>query len=146
MKQAKRLDIKNVWVSNGYMSKEVLKDIMPYLDAINIDLKGTQKFYDKLIPGVNVSKVKENIVALYKKKIHIEVTNLLIERYNTQKEDIQEIVDFVYSVSPKIPLHFSRSFGYYRLKDIVPTKHETLELAEKLARDKGLYNVYLGNI
>jgi pyruvate formate lyase activating enzyme len=146
MKQAKRLDIKNVWVSNGYMSKEVLKDIMPYLDAINIDLKGTQKFYDKLIPGVNVSKVKENIVALYKKKIHIEVTNLLIERYNTQKEDIQEIVDFVYSVSPKIPLHFSRSFGYYRLKDIVPTKLETLELAEKLARDKGLYNVYLGNI
>jgi len=146
MKLAHKEGIKNIWVTNGYFSKVVFKDISKYLDAVNVDLKGTQDFYDKLIPGIKVVKVKENIKALHKKKIHIEITNLLIEDYNTSPKDIQEIVDFVYSVSPKVPLHFSRSFGYYRLKGIVPTRLETLRLAEKIAKDKGLENVYLGNI
>ncbi len=146
MKKASSQDIKNIWVSNGYMSKEVLKDIMPYLDAINIDLKGTQKLYDELVPGIKLKHIKENIKELHKNKIHIEITNLMIEGYNTKPEDIQETIDFVYSVSKDIPLHFSRAFPYYRLKNIIPTKLETLRLAEKLARAKGLKNVNLGNI
>lgn len=146
MKQAKRLGIKNIWVSNGYMSKEVLIDIMPYLDAINIDLKGTQEFYNVLIPGINLKHIKENITELHKNKIHIEITNLLIEGHNTKPEDIKETIDFVFSVSKDIPLHFSRAFPHYRLNHIIPTKLETLKLAEKLAKDKGLVNVYLGNI
>lgn len=146
MKRAKSLGIKNIWVSNGYMSKDVLKDIIPYLDAINIDLKGTQEFYDALIPGINLKHIKENIIELHKHKIHTEITNLLIEGHNTNISDIQETIDFVYSVSKDIPLHFSRAFPHYRLNKIIPTKLETLKLAEKLARDKGLVNVYLGNI
>lgn len=146
MKQAKGIGVKNIWVSNGYMSKEILKDIMPYLDAINIDLKGTQEFYDKLIPGINLKHIKENIQELHKNKIHIEITNLLIEGYNTKPEDIKETIDFVFSVSKDIPLHFSRAFPHYRLNKIIPTKLETLKLAEKLAKEKGLVNVYLGNI
>lgn len=145
MKLAHKEGIKNIWVTNGYFSKEVFKDISKYLDAANIDLKGSQDFYDKLIPGINLEKIKENIIALYKKKIHIEVTNLLIEGYNTRCKDISEIVDFVYSVSQDIPLHFSKSFGNYRLQDITPTRLETLKLAEEIARAKGL-KVYLGNI
>jgi len=146
MKLAHKNGLKNIWISNGYMSKEVLKDIVPHLDAINIDLKGTQDFYNALIPGIYVKHIKENIKELYENKIHIEITNLLIENYNTDSKDIQEIVDFVYSVSPDIPLHFSRSFPHYRLNHITPTKLETLKLAEKLAKEKGLVNVYLGNI
>lgn len=146
MKLAKKNNLKNIWVSNGYMSKEVLIDLVKYLDAINIDLKGDQSFYDKLIPGVFVNKVKENIRFLYKNNIHIEITNLLIEGYNTKKEQIQEIIDFVYSVSPDIPLHFTRAFPNYKLQNIIPTKIETLTLARDLAIKKGLKYVYLGNI
>lgn len=146
MKKAKKLGIKNIFVSNAYFSKEYLKDILPYLDAINVDLKGAQKFYDTLIPGIQTKHIKENIKELHNHNIHIEITNLLIENYNTSKEEIEEVVDFIVSVSPKIPLHFSRSFPHYRLKHITPTKIETLKLAEKIAKDKGLENVYLGNI
>ena len=146
MKQAKRLGIKNIWVSNGYMSKEMLKDIIPYLDAINIDLKGTQKFYDTLVPGIALKHIKENIKELHKNKIHIEITNLLIDGYNSNESDIKETIDFVYSVSKDIPLHFSRAFPHYRLNKIIPTKLETLRLAEMLAKEKGIVNVYLGNI
>ena len=146
MKLAKINNLKNIWVSNGYMSKEVLKDLIKYLDAINIDLKGDQSFYDSLIPGISVKKIKENIKFLYKNKIHIEITNLLIEGHNTKKEQIQEIIDFVYSLSSDIPLHFTRSFPSYNLKNIIPTKIETLNLARDLAIKKGLKYVYLGNI
>lgn len=146
MKKAKKLGLKNIFVSNGYFSKDYLADILPYLDAINVDLKGTQEFYDTLIPGIQVKYIKENIKELHKHNIHLEITNLLIENYNTKEKDIEEIVDFIFSVSPKIPLHFSRSFPHYRLKHIIPTKLETLKLAEKIARDKGIENVYLGNI
>jgi len=146
MKKAKKLGIKNIFVSNGYFSKDYLDEILPYLDAINIDLKGTQRFYDTLIPGIQVKQIKENIRELYKNNIHLEITNLLIENYNTKEKDIEEIVDFVFSVSPKIPLHFSRSFPHHHLKHIIPTKLETLKFAEKIARDKGIENVYLGNI
>ena len=146
MKLAKINNLKNIWVSNGYMSKEVLTDITKYLDAINIDLKGDQSFYDSLISGISVEKIKDNISYFYKNNIHIEITNLLIEGHNTKKEQIQEIIDFVYSVSPNIPLHFTRSFPSYNLKTIIPTKIETLNLARDLAIKKGLKYVYLGNI
>jgi pyruvate formate lyase activating enzyme len=146
MKLAKINNLKNIWVSNGYMSKEVLVELVKYLDAINIDLKGDQSLYDKLIPGVFVNRVKENILFLYKNNIHIEITNLLIEGHNTKKEQIQEIIDFVYSLSSDIPLHFTRSFPHYKLQNIIPTKIETLNLARDLAIKKGLKHVYLGNI
>jgi pyruvate formate lyase activating enzyme len=61
MKLAKKNNLKNIWVSNGYMSKEILKELTKYLDAINIDLKGDQSFYDSLIPGISVEKIKDNI-------------------------------------------------------------------------------------
>jgi pyruvate formate lyase activating enzyme len=78
MKLAHKNGLKNIWISNGYMSKEVLKDIVPHLDAINIDLKGTQDFYNALIPGIYVKHIKENIKELYENKIHKDITNLLI--------------------------------------------------------------------
>jgi pyruvate formate lyase activating enzyme len=146
MKLAKKNNLKNIWVSNGYMSKEVLKELTKYLDAINIDLKGDQAFYDNLIPGINVDIIKENIKYLHKKGVHVEITNLLLEGYNTKKEQIQEIIDFVSSISSDIPLHFSRSFPCYRLKDITPTKIESLKLAKDLAISSRLKNIYLGNI
>lgn len=146
MKKAREAGLKNIWVSNGYFSRQLLGDILPYFDAINIDLKGTQAFYDKLIPGISVTHVHDNIRLLYESKIHIELTVLLIDGYNTSKTELEELTDFVCSVSKDIPLHFSRAFPHYRLKDISPTKLESLKLAEKIAKAKGIRQVHLGNI
>ncbi len=146
MKLAKEKGLKNVWVSNGYMQKEVAEEVSKYLDAINIDLKGDKEFYKQLVNGIDIEKVKENIRFFYSKGIHIEITNLLIEGYNTKKEQIEELVDFIASISKKIPIHFSRSFGYYKMKHIIPTKIKTLKLAENIAKEKGIKFIYLGNI
>jgi pyruvate formate lyase activating enzyme len=146
MKLAKKEGLKNIWVSNGYMQKEVVKEISKYLDAINIDLKGDKEFYYSLINKTDVLKVKENIKLFNKNKVHIEITNLLIEGYNTEEKQIKEIVNFIASISKEIPVHFSRAFGYYRLDNIRPTNISFLKLAEKTAKDAGLKYVYLGNV
>lgn len=146
MKLARKEGIKNIWVSNGYMQEDVVKEISKYLDAINIDLKGDEEFYFSLINKTDFKKVLKNIKTFHKKKIHIEITNLLIDGYNTEPEKIKEIVDFVASISKDIPIHFSRAFGYYRLKNIEPTKYSSLKLAEKIAKGAGLKYIYLGNI
>lgn len=146
MREARANNLKNVFVSNGYFSKEYLSDILPYLDAINIDLKGTQRFYDKLIPGVKLDLIKENIKTIHKNKIHLELTTLIIEGYNSSREDLEELFQFIHSLSPNICLHLSRALPHYRLKDIIPTPLKTLVFAKKLAEDIGLKHVYLGNV
>ena len=146
MKLAKEKGLANIWVSNGYMQKEVMEDLLPYLDAINIDLKGDRDFYKTLINNIDINRVKENIRFFYKNGVHVEITNLLIENYNTTRKQIEELVDFVASVGKDIPLHFSASFGAYKMLDIVPTKIKTLYLARDIAIGKGLKYVYLGNI
>lgn len=146
MKLAKKLGLANIWVSNGYMQKQVSKKISKYLDAINIDLKGDKAFYEDLINGTDAERVKENIKLFLDLGVHVEVTNLLIERHNTRKNQIQEIVDFVASVDKSIPLHFSASWPHYKLRNIVPTRLTTLKLAEEIALRKGIKYVHLGNI
>jgi pyruvate formate lyase activating enzyme len=146
MKLAKKENIKNIWVTNGYMTKEVLEEIIKYLDAANVDLKGDAGFYKKQVNNIDINKIKENIKQLYKKKIHVEITNLLIEEHNTKEKQIEEIVDFVASVSKEIPLHFTRCFPCYELTNIIPTKIKTIHLAKEIAKKKGLKHVFVGNI
>ncbi len=146
MKLAKENNLKNVWVSNGYMTRQVIDKISVYLDAINIDLKGDADFYKKLVNNVDIKNIQKNIRLFYEKNIHVEITNLLIEGYNTKQEQIQELVEFIASTSKDIPLHFTKAFPCYRLMDIVPTRKSTLSKAKEIAKKKGLTNVFLGNI
>ena len=78
---------------------------------------------------------------------HLEVTNLIINDYNDSEEEINELCDFVVNeLSPDVPLHFSRAFPYYKMRDITPTEKEILFKARDIAHKKGIKNVYLGNI
>lgn len=145
MKLAKKEGLYNVWVSNGYFSKQLAKAIAPSLDAINIDLKGSKEFYAKLCGGVNIEKVKENIQFM-SKKTHLEVTNLIVPGWNDKKEQIKKEADFIASIDKEIPLHFSRFFPYYKMLDTPITPLETLHSAKKLAEKAGLKYVYIGNV
>ncbi len=146
MKLAHKEHLYNVWVSNGYMSKFALKELVRYLDGANIDLKGDASFYKKLCGNADVDFVKESIKFLHKKKVHVEVTNLLIPGYNDSKAQIKEIVSFIASLDKKIPLHFSRFFPHYKMLSTPITPIETLREAYEIAKTAGLQYVYLGNV
>jgi len=145
-KAAKKHKMKNVWVTNGYFSKFARKEIVKYIDAMNIDLKGDSKFYQKYCNNVDIENIKENIEFVYKKGIHVEITNLLIEDLNTSPKQIKEICKFIAKIDNEIPIHFSAFYPQYKLLNKPPTNKKVLEKAREIAKKEGLNNVYLGNV
>ena len=133
----------NVLVTNGYVNEEPLLELLPFVDAMNVDIKSMRpEFYTQECGGKleNVLKTVETAV----KFCHIEVTNLIIPGYNDTDEDIKKLVDWIYSVNPSIPLHFSRYFPRYKFT-APETPVSTLERAFEIARSKLPY-VYVGNV
>jgi len=146
MKIAKKEGLYNVWVSNGYMTKECIDEIAPFLDAINVDLKGNEKFYKEVCGKVNIDFVKENIKYLHEKKVHVEVTNLIVPGFNDKEKDFKEVSEFVASLGKLVPLHFSRFSPQYKMQHLPPTGLEKLHRAKKVAEKAGLKYVYVGNV
>jgi pyruvate formate lyase activating enzyme len=138
--------IKNVFVSNGYMTPEALTEISPYLDAINIDLKGfTDKFY-KDICGGRLEPVL-NIIRLAKElNIWVEVTTLIIPTLNDTEKELKQIAEFIRGVDPDIPWHISQFYPTYQLTNLPRTPVETLHLARDTGLQAGLHYVYEGNV
>ncbi len=143
VKIAKENNIKNVLVTNGYYNHSPWEKLAPFIDAMNIDLKGSSSFYKKLCGGDN-EPVKKTIKDSYKRGIHIEITNLVITDENDSLQDFQDIVDFIYDIDKNIPLHISRYFPRFKLKNS-STPPETLNNYYNLAKKK-LNFVYVGNI
>jgi len=147
MKLARKKGLKNVWVSNGYMTKEALDLIAPYLDAINVDLKGfTEKFYSEVC-GARLKPVLDNLIDIKKRKIHLEITTLIIPTKNDSEKELKEIAEFIKKkVGADTPWHVSRFFPYYKMKDVPPTPVEKVYQAVKIGRKVGLKYVYAGNV
>jgi len=146
MKIAQKAQLKNIWVSNGYMTKETLDLISPYLDAINVDLKGFSEENYLKYSGAKLQPVLDNIRNIYKRKIHLEVTTLIIPGVNDDKKQLKDIAYFLSHISKDIPWHISRFFPAYKMTDTPVTPRKTLELAETLGKKAGLKWVHLGNI
>ncbi|MGM0601875.1 MAG: AmmeMemoRadiSam system radical SAM enzyme [Bacillota bacterium] len=140
---AKKNDIKTVLVSNGFIESEPLEDLIPLIDAANIDLKSfNNQFYQKYCGG-NVDPVKRTIKTLAQ-NVHLELTNLIITDLNDSREEIENITDWIASTDKNIPLHLSRYHPAYKLKKKA-TDPETLKQAYEIAGRKLSY-VFLGNI
>lgn len=134
---------KNVLVTNGIIEEEPLKQLLPLIDALNIDLKSIREdFYKRIVKG-DLSSVLRTIRMSHGTS-HIELTNLLITDVNDSDKDIEDLIDWVYNLDPSIPLHFSRYFPHYKMNN-PPTPQERLEFAYKKAKEKLDY-VYVGNI
>lgn len=146
MKLAHKKGIKNCWVSNGYFSFQALKKIAPYLDAINIDLKGFNKKHYLKYSGAKLTPVLENIKTITDKKIHLEITTLIIPTINDSKKELTQIAQFIASINKKIPWHISRFFPTYKMSNLLPTPIETLQKTQKIGQKAGLKYVYIGNI
>lgn len=147
MKLAKKNGLKNIWVSNGYMSDECLDKIIPYIDAINVDLKFfTDKNYQKVC-GAKIDPVLKNIKKLKKAKVWVELTTLLINDYNDSKNEMKGIAEFIAKeLDVYTPWHISRFFPNYKLTNVLPTEKETLIEAYDIGKKAGLKYVYLGNV
>ncbi|HHY64965.1 MAG TPA: AmmeMemoRadiSam system radical SAM enzyme [Clostridiaceae bacterium] len=136
--------MKNVLVTNGYVQKEPLMEILPYIDAMNIDLKSfSQDFYKKTCNG-NVELVKQTI-EIASAACHVEVTCLVIPGLNDSPEEMDKMSQWLSSLSPDIPLHITRFFPRYKMLDRSPTPRAVLENLVSVAR-KYLNFVYAGNI
>lgn len=145
-KLAKKANLKNVYVSNGYESPEARHKIAPYLDAINIDLKSYDEFFYKKYCGAKLEPVLENIIQFHKLAIHIEITTLIISGINDSRKNLMSIAKFIASVDKKIPWHISRFFPAYKMLDVKITPEFTLVNAQKIGKIAGLEYVYIGNV
>ena len=137
--------IKNVFVSNGYMTGEALEAIGDDLHAANIDLKGSDAFYHKLCGG-RQQPVLDSIAKMREMGVWVEVTTLVIPGHNDDEGTLREIADFLVSVDPDIPWHLSRFGPRYKLLDAPPTPVETLHRAAEIGYQVGLRYVYAGNV
>ncbi len=145
-KLAKENNIKTVFVSSGYETKEAIDTIKPYLDAANIDLKAfTDRFYREIC-GARLKPVLDAIEYSYKKGIWIEITTLLIPGENDSDEEIRDIAKFIASLDKNIPWHVSRFYPMYKMLDKPPTPIERLKRAYEIGKEEGLNYVYVGNI
>ena len=142
-KEAKNQGLKNVLVTNGFINEEPLAELLPYIDAFNIDVKGfTVDYYHKVCKG-DLAPVLRT-VELAARKSHVEVTTLLIPGLNDSEAEIEQLVEWLSGVDKNIPLHLSRYFPNYKMKQEA-TPIETMKRAWEQARAKLKY-VYLGNV
>ncbi len=143
---AKKHGINNVFVTNGYFTEEVLKDMRGWLDAMNIDLKGDARFYREVTGGTDVEVVRRNIRLAKRYGFHVEVTVLVVPGWNDREDWFRsEVVEFIAGIDRDIPLHISRFFPHYRMRDVSTTPVETLVRFYKIAREELPY-VYVGNV
>lgn len=141
---AKKAGLENVLVTNGYVTPGPLKKLLPFIDAMNIDLKSIRdEFYRKFCSG-GLKAVQETIKCAVK-SCHVELTNLIIPTLNDTEEELCELVDWIHdNLGASVPLHFSRYFPCYKM-DIPATPVATLKMAYAIAIKKLKY-VHLGNV
>jgi len=147
-KLAKKAGLKNVFVSNGYMTREAVDLASKWLDGINIDLKAFSDDYYKRLCKARLGPVLDTISYIAKETdIWLELTTLLIPGENDSDEELKQIADFIVEkCGPDIPWHISRFSPQYKYLDSVTTPVESLSRAEKIGKKAGLRYVYMGNI
>jgi pyruvate formate lyase activating enzyme len=147
MKLAKKNGLKNIWVSNGYITKQAIELIAPYLDAINVDLKGfTEKFYNKYC-GAKLKHILENLKLFKQKNIWLEITTLIIPTLNDNFKELKKMAEFIFQeLGLNVPWHISRFFPSYQLENIPATQIQTLIKCREIGFNAGLKYVYLGNV
>jgi len=149
MKLAKKKGLKNNFVSNGFMSEESAKLVIPYLDANNIDIKGFSEEFYKENCGGRLQPVLDTAKLMKKSGVWVEITTLVIPTLSDSEEMFREIAKFIYNeLGPETPWHISQFCGAisWKLKHIPDTPIEILEKACKIGKEVGLKYVYAGNV
>ncbi len=138
--------IKNVFVSNGYMTEACLEAIYPDLHAANVDLKAfTDRFYKEQC-GAKLEPVLKTLETMKRMGIWLEVTTLLIPGLNDSPEELKDMARFLVNLDPDIPWHISRFHPTYRLNHLPSTPPDRIRKARDIGYEAGLHYVYTGNL
>ena len=138
--------LRNIFVSNGYMTEECLKEISPNLHGANVDLKGFSDKYYKDVCGAKLDPVLKTLELMRKMNVWVEVTTLLVPGLNDSKEELRQLAKFLVDLDPDIPWHISRFHPTYRLTDVRATPPESIRKAKDIGYEAGLKYVYSGNL
>ena len=144
---AREKGLKNILVSAGYVEKEPLHELLPYLDAANIDIKAMDDAIYRKYCGASLAPVLENILMMHEAGVHVEITNLLVTDLNDSEPQVSALCRWMVDGGLQdVPLHFSRFFPRHRFTDVSPTPKSTLLKARDIAYSLGLKTIHLGNI
>lgn len=137
----------NLYITNGYMTEEMLETFQPYLDAANVDLKAFRdKTYRKYV-GARLQPVLDTMKVMKRLGIWLEVTTLVIPGINDDDGELKDAANFVANeLGVDTPWHISRFFPDYKMTDVPPTPVETLDRAREIGLEAGLRYVYVGNV
>ena len=137
----------NILVTAGYVCQEPLADLLPHLDAANVDLKSfSDDIYNK-VSGGHLQPVLDTILAMKQADVWVEITNLVIPGVNDDMQMIRQMCRWLADNDlADAPLHFSRFFPRYKMQDVPPTPIATLKAAKRIAEEEGIKYVYLGNV
>ncbi len=138
--------IKNVFVTNGYITEEALVKISSYLDGANIDLKSMSDSFYRKICGAELQPVLDAIKLYKRLGIWIEITTLIIPTLNDSEEEFERIAEFIKNVGSHIPWHISQFYPTYKMLQLPRTPISTLSKARKIGFEAGLKYVYTGNV
>jgi pyruvate formate lyase activating enzyme len=144
---ARKAGIKNIWVTNGYMTKQALNRLCDVIDAANIDLKSFSESVYMDLNGGHLAPVLESLKTVHRRGVWLEITNLMIPTYNDNMEMVKGMCAWILeNLGSDYPLHFSRFSPLYKLVHLPPTPEEVLVEAREVAIQAGLHHVYIGNV
>ena len=144
--QAHQEGIKNIFVTNGYMTEEALEMIQPYLDAANVDLKSFREKFYKEVCGATLKPILENLKRMREMGIWVEITTLVIPNLNDSNQEFEEIAQFILSLGAEVPWHLSAFYPTYKMLNPPRTSPSLLHRAREIGIKAGLRFVYCGNI
>jgi pyruvate formate lyase activating enzyme len=145
-KLASTAGLKNIFVTNGYMTEEALQTLHPHLHGANVDLKAFgEEFYQKRC-GARLEGVLQSLRVMKKFGVWVEITTLLIPGLNDSEDELHRLAEFIVTLGQETPWHLSRFHPMYKMLDRSPTSIQILEKARKIGLEAGLRYVYTGNV
>ena len=138
--------LKNVFVTNGFMTVETIETIAPYLAAANVDLKSFRDEFYKKQCGAGLNPVLESLKKMKEMGIWVEITTLLIPTLNDSKEELNDIAQFIAGLGIETPWHISRFYPQFKIQNLPVTPLSSLHLAAEIGKRVGLKYVYSGNV
>ncbi len=144
---AKAAGLRNIWVTAGYINREPLRQLVPFLDAANIDLKAFDEAFYRDICGGKLKPVLEAIELTVSSGVLVELTNLIVPTHNDSDKMLTDLCRWARrTLGPDVPLHFSRFYPQYKMDNLPPTPIETIVRAHGIAKAEGINYVYTGNV
>jgi pyruvate formate lyase activating enzyme len=143
----KKLGLRSVLISCGFMNEAPLAEMCSVLDAIKIDLKGFSEHFYRTVSNAELRPVLRSIKQIAKSRIHLEIVNLVVPTLNDSDTMLQELIEWLLGeVGPDVPIHFSRFHPDYQMLNLPPTPIATLERARDMALSRGMHYPYTGNV